>query len=92
MISEMSKNLSAFKKTQISLRNNLRNKSHKSAIKTIKKKALAVLKDVTASESQLVDNYLSEAYSKIDKAVTKGIMKKNKAARQKSRLLKKLRQ
>ena len=88
----MSKNLSAVKKDQISLRNNLRNKSHKSAIKTIRKKALAIPKDIVWSENQLVSNYLSEAYSKIDKAVTKGIIKKNKAARQKSRLSKKLKQ
>lgn len=87
----MSKNLSAIKKLQVSLRNNLRNKIYKSKIKTVIKKTLTV---VNSSNPDLVDQsrinaYLSEAYSIIDKAVNKGIIKKNKASRQKSRLLRK---
>ena len=36
----MSKNLSAIKRVQVSLRNNLRNRNYKSSIKTIMKKTL----------------------------------------------------
>ena len=84
----MSKNLSATKKHKIGLRNAYRNKVYKSIIKTKVKRYLV--------NSQLSDdnkyrlNLLSEVYQIFDKAVKKGVVHKNKAARKKSCLYKKL--
>jgi len=66
----------------------LRNKTVSSSIKTAFKKAIvAVLEDKNpGSATQLV----KEAIRKADKAVSKGMLHKNTAARKKSRLMKKL--
>nr|QCI04862.1 ribosomal protein S20 [Bornetia secundiflora] len=84
----MKKNLSAIKKTQLALRNNSINKIYKSAIKTSIKKYLLTInnKDKFYLDDSLA--YLSIVYQKIDKAITKGIIHKNKGARKKSRLAK----
>nr|YP_009293631.1 ribosomal protein S20 [Rhodymenia pseudopalmata]AOM64313.1 ribosomal protein S20 [Rhodymenia pseudopalmata] len=82
----MSKNLSAIKKNQISLRNRAINKIYKSAIKTLTKKYLLSLKK---SDSLNIDSrkfYLSAVYQKIDKAVKKGVLHKNNGARKKAML------
>nr|QCI08044.1 ribosomal protein S20 [Plumaria plumosa] len=86
----MTKNSSASKRTQISLRNRSRNKSYKSAIKaSIKKYLLSVInKQDLDSQDSSSSTSLSIAYQKIDKAVKRGIMHKNKAARKKARLAK----
>ena len=86
----MTKNSSAIKRSQISLRNNMRNKDYKSAIKTLIKKALYAIHHIENSNYVQADLLVSKAYSKIDKAVKKGIIKKNNAARKKSMLLNKL--
>lgn len=78
----MSRNLSAVKKKQISLRNNLLNKIYKSSIRTLVKKCLTAIKN---NDKQAV-HYLSAAYSKIDKATKKRILHKNEGARKKSAL------
>nr|YP_010198407.1 ribosomal protein S20 [Gracilaria pachydermatica]UAD86823.1 ribosomal protein S20 [Gracilaria pachydermatica] len=87
----MSKNISAVKKNQISLRNKYRNKSYKSAIKTLTKKYMLSLDDVL-SVNQNYDYMLqlSAIYKKIDKAVIKGILHKNNGSRKKSILAKAL--
>jgi len=61
----------------------MRNKTSRSAVKTSVKKfiALAQKKDVPASEAAL-----KEMVKKIDTASRKGIIKKNAAARKKSRM------
>jgi small subunit ribosomal protein S20 len=61
----------------------MRNKTAKSAVRTSVKKfiALAQKKDVPASEAALKD-----MVKKIDTASRKGIIKKNAAARKKSRM------
>jgi small subunit ribosomal protein S20 len=61
----------------------MRNKTAKSAVRTSVKKfiALAQKKDVPASEAALKD-----MVKKIDTAAGKGILKKNAAARKKSRM------
>jgi small subunit ribosomal protein S20 len=68
------------------------NKGRRSEIRTRMKKVLVALEGFKsappASESDLspVQKLLSEAYQVIDKAVSKGIMHKNTAARRKARL------
>nr|YP_009393722.1 ribosomal protein S20 [Caloglossa beccarii]ARW62284.1 ribosomal protein S20 [Caloglossa beccarii] len=81
----MSKNLSANKRVEISLRNRLQNKKYKIAIKKSIKKYLFNLDNNPISDMQM---NLSIVYKTIDKAVKKGIWHKNKANRKKSRLAK----
>lgn len=79
----MQKNLSAIKKTKITLRNRCINRKYKSSIKTSIKRFLLSVKN-----SQNVLENLSVVYKKIDKAVKRGVIHKNTAARKKSRLVK----
>lgn len=80
----MNKNLSAVKREQVSLRNNIRNRHYKSTIKTLIKKTLLEINNVDSIDYQKVCSLVSKTYSKIDKAVKKGIIAKNNAARKKS--------
>ena len=84
----MKKNLSAIKRDHLSLRNRFRNKFYKLAIKTSVKKYLIAIKNSQNIDSVEITNCLSLVYKKVDKAVKKGIIHKNKAARKKSRLAK----
>ncbi|MEM7795543.1 MAG: 30S ribosomal protein S20 [Cyanobacteria bacterium P01_C01_bin.118] len=81
---------SAMKRIQVSERNRLRNKSYKSAVKTLTKSYYAALGEYAADPSEenkkAVDTTMSAAFSKIDKAVKRGSIHKNAAARRKSRL------
>ena len=86
----MKKNLSAIKRTQISERNRLRNKYYKSSIKTLIKKTLQNIEQNGEINSKQATFLVAQAYSKIDKAVKKGIVTKNNAARKKSKLFRKL--
>ena len=86
----MTKNLSAMKKYQISLRNNIRNRHYRSTIKTLIKKTLLEINDAESTNYEQAHLFLSQTYSKIDKAVKKGIIAKNNAARKKSILSSKL--
>lgn len=65
-------------------RNAARNVAFKSSIKTAMKKALELGK---AGESKDLQAALSKVYQLCDKAVGKGILHKNTAARKKSRLV-----
>lgn len=78
----MSRNLSAVKKKQISLRNNLLNKIYRSSIRTLVKRCLTAIKD----DNKQSAHYLSAVYSKIDKAIKKRILHRNEGARKKSAL------
>ncbi len=71
---------SAKKRVRVTARKTLRNKMVKSNLKTVLKKADA---DTNAESITL-------AIKKVDQACAKGIMHKNKAARKKSQLQKKL--
>nr|YP_010485041.1 ribosomal protein S20 [Hypnea cervicornis]UVW80735.1 ribosomal protein S20 [Hypnea cervicornis] len=82
----MSKHLSAVKKTQISLRNRARNRSYKASIKTLTKKYMMSLNSINNSNYDQALSNLAFVYSKIDKAVKKGVLPKNTAARKKSSL------
>ena len=90
----MANSKSALKRIEINERNRMRNKAYKSAVKTLMKKYfLAVDAYASApSEEQLqtVQTFMSIAYSKIDKAVKRGVYHKNNAARKKARLAKAL--
>ncbi len=85
---------SALKRAEIGERNRLRNKAYKSAVKTLMKKYLNAVNVYAANPTpelnQEVQARLSEAYSKIDKAVKRGILHPNNGARKKSRLAHKL--
>jgi small subunit ribosomal protein S20 len=77
------KSSSAEKRHRQSEERRLRNKSVKSAVRTSAKKATVLIqkKDAVAAEAALKD-----MIKKIDTAAGKGIIKKNTAARKKSRM------
>ncbi len=79
----MAHSKSARKRVEVAERNRLRNQAVKSRVKTIVKKVLAAVeaKDAEAAKAALV-----VAYKELDKAVSKGILKKNTVSRKKSRL------
>ncbi len=88
----MANSKSALKRAQIAERNRLRNKAYKSAVRTLSKKFFAAVENYAANPSEAskeeVNQRMSEAYSKIDRAVKRGIFHPNKGARKKSRLAK----
>ncbi|GAX44787.1 ribosomal protein S20 [Tolypothrix sp. NIES-4075] len=90
----MANTKSALKRANIAERNRLRNKAYKSAVKTLMKKYLLTVATYAANPSselkKEVDARMSEAYSKIDKAVKRGVLHPNNGARKKSKLAKKL--
>ena len=73
---------SAQKRILIAEANRQRNVAWKSSIKTAVKKALEAAKNSDAT----VNEKLSTVYKLYDKAVSKGILHRNTAARKKSRL------
>jgi small subunit ribosomal protein S20 len=81
---------SAEKRIQINERNHLKNKAYKSAIKTIYKKCLIAINNVSDNNEKTVNELMSLSYSKIDKAVQKGILHKNRGAAKKGSLAKAL--
>ncbi len=90
----MANNKSALKRAKIAERNRLRNKAYKSAVKTLMKKYFAAVDTYAANpdpetEKEVADR-MSEAYSKIDKAVKRGVLHANNGARKKSKLAQRL--
>ena len=92
----MANSKSALKRIQIAERNRLRNKSYKSAIKTLTKRYLESLdtytSEPTPEQMEQVQASLSSAVSKIDKAVKRGVLHRNTGARRKARLSRVLKQ
>ena len=90
----MANTKSAIKRIRVAERNRLRNKAYKSAVKTLTKRYHEALEaDASApseESSKLVQERMSAAVSKIDKAVKRGVLHKNAGARRKSRLAKAL--
>ncbi len=86
----MANTKSAIKRIKVAERNRLRNKAYKSAVKTLTKRyneAVAQHEaDPSEENSKLVQERMSAAYSKIDKAVKRGVIHRNAGARRKSRL------
>ena len=75
---------SAKKRVLIAEANRQRNVAFKTSIKTAIKKALAL---ATESDKEALNASISRVYQLCDKAVSKGILHKNTAARKKSRLV-----
>ncbi|MBD2304106.1 MAG: 30S ribosomal protein S20 [Chroococcidiopsis sp. SAG 2025] len=92
----MANTKSAIKRVQIAERNRLRNKAYSSAVKTLMKKYFSTLEAYAANPTpelkQEVQQRMSAAYSKIDRAVKRGVLHRNNGARKKSRLAKQLKQ
>ena len=79
----MAHSKSAKKRVIVAERNRERNQAVKSRVKTMVKKVLVA---VETKEVEAAKAALSVAYKELDKAVSKGIMKKNTASRRKARL------
>ena len=86
----MANTKSAIKRVKIAERNRLRNKAYKSAVKTLMKKYFVAVESYWASPTpellQEVQQHMAAAYSKIDRAVKRGVLHPNNGARKKSRL------
>ena len=79
----MAHSKSSKKRVFIGERNAARNKSIKSRVKTFVKKVLIAVEAKNVDEAKAA---LQVAYKELEKAVTKGVLKKNTASRKKSRL------
>ena len=83
-------NKSSKKRIEIAERNRVRNRTYKSALRTLIKRCIAACsayKQESATESKAaVETSLNAAFSKIDKAVKVGVLHRNTGANQKSRL------
>lgn len=75
---------SAKKRVLIAERNRVRNVAFKTSIKTALKKVLEL---ASGEDQEALNSAISRAYQLCDKAVSKGILHKNTAARKKSRLV-----
>ena len=75
---------SAKKRVLIAEANRQRNVAFKTSIKTAIKKALEL---ATGKDKEALNTAVSKVYQLCDKAVVKGILHKNTAARKKSRLV-----
>ena len=86
----MANNNSAKKRIQIAERNRIENRSYKSAMRTLMKRcfvACTTYKDKPDEKSKKdIQDAINQAFSKIDKAVKRGVLHKNTGANQKSRL------
>ena len=77
---------SAKKRVKVNASKAAANKARKSELKTILKKADAAVSENAANK----EDAIKVAIKRVDKACAKGLMHKNKAARKKSQLAKKL--
>jgi small subunit ribosomal protein S20 len=81
---------SSIKRIEIAERNRLHNRSYKSASRTLMKRFFTAVDAYTANPTpealQDVQQRLSLAFAKIDKAVKRGALHANTGARNKSRL------
>lgn len=76
---------SAIKRVEVAERDREKNRAWKSLVRTVRNK---VENSTNAADGEAA---LKEAYSIIDRAVSKGVLHANTAARRKSRLVKNLR-
>jgi small subunit ribosomal protein S20 len=77
---------SAEKRIEVSERNRLRNKAYKSTVKTLMKKTFLAISSLNKSNVASIQQLMSITYSKIDKAIQKGIIHANNGNSKKSRL------
>ncbi len=80
----MANNASSKKRILTSERNRLQNAAYKSQVRTAIKKVQGLV--AAKAEADVVEAAYREAQSLVDRAVSKKIFKKNKGARDKSRL------
>ena len=80
---EMANIKSAKKRILVAEKNRVRNVAFKTSIKTAVKKVLELAK---GEDKEALNKAVSRVYQLCDKAVVKGILHKNTAARKKSRL------
>jgi small subunit ribosomal protein S20 len=74
---------SAIKRVEVAERNRLRNRSWKSAVRTVRNEVTEAGK---SADPKKAGEALAHAYQIIDKAVAKGVLHRNTAARKKSRM------
>ena len=82
----MANHKSALKRVGVSEKKNLRNRMISSAVKTAIKKFDKALE---SKDEAAIEEAYTAAVSKVDKAVTKGVIQKNAATRKKAQLAKK---
>ncbi len=80
----MPKIKSAIKRVEIAERNRASNRAWKSSVRTVRNHVAETLK--SSAKKTDAEKSLSQAYKTIDMAVSKGVLHKNAAARQKSNL------
>jgi len=89
-------NKSALKRIQIAERNRLHNRAYKSAVKTLTKHFYTALNEYEANPSpeamEQAHSSMAAAYSKIDRAVKRGVLHANNGARKKASLARALKQ
>jgi small subunit ribosomal protein S20 len=83
-------NKSSKKRIEVAERNRLRNRSYKSALRTLMKRCFAACGSYGDqpgdAAKQVVQTSMNAAFSKIDKAVKVGALHRNTGAHQKARL------
>lgn len=79
---------SAIKRVDVTERNRERNRSWKSVVRTARTK---VEDSIGGADKAASEDALKNAYSIIDRAISKGVMHKNTGARRKARLVKMIR-
>ena len=86
----MANNKAAKKRIEIAERNRLRNRTYKSALRTLMKRCFNACDAYQATPGEdakaTVQISMKAAFSKIDKAVKVGVLHRNNGAHQKSRL------
>lgn len=86
----MANNKSSKKRIEIAERNRLRNRTYKSALRTLMKRCFSACsaynQEPGDASKAAVQSTMSAAFSKIDKAVKVGVLHRNTGANQKSRL------
>ena len=86
----MANNKSSKKRIEVAERNRLRNRTYKSALRTLIKRCFAACSSYGDqpgdAPKQVVQTSMNAAFSKIDKAVKVGALHRNTGAHQKARL------
>ena len=86
----MANNKSSKKRIDVAERNRLRNRTYKSALRTLMKRCFSACSAYSqqpgVEAKDAVQKTMSAAFSKIDKAVKVGVLHRNTGANQKSRL------
>lgn len=86
----MANNKSSKKRIEVAERNRLRNRTYKSALRTLMKRCFAACSSYGDqpgdAAKEVVQTSMNAAFSKIDKAVKVGALHRNTGAHQKARL------